>query len=141
MLTNPSTLGVFERRIAEIAEIVHEAGGLLYYDGANLNLILSAKTRPGDMGFDVMHLDSAQDLRHPTWRRRVGAGQVAANARLAPFLPVPIVGQTGDRYHWLTETDRPQSIGKCDVYGECRCTAAGLRLRPAAGPRRNEPGG
>ncbi len=72
MLTNPSTLGVFERRIVEIEQLVHEAGGLLYYDGANLNAILG-KVRPGDMGFDVIHMNlHAQDLLDTAWRRRPG---------------------------------------------------------------------
>ncbi len=115
MLTNPSTLGVFERHIAEIAEIVHAAGGLLYYDGANLNAILG-KTRPGDMGFDVMHLNLHKTFATPHGGGGPGAGPVAANARLAPFLPVPVVGQTGDRYHWLTEADRPQSIGRLSAF-------------------------
>ena len=115
MLTNPSTLGVFERRIAEIAAIVHQAGGLLYYDGANLNAILG-KARPGDMGFDVMHLNLHKTFATPHGGGGPGAGPVAANARLAPFLPVPIVGRTGDRYHWLTETDRPQSIGRLSAF-------------------------
>jgi glycine dehydrogenase subunit 2 len=115
MLTNPSTLGVFERRIAEIAAIVHEAGGLLYYDGANLNAILG-KTRPGDMGFDVMHLNLHKTFATPHGGGGPGAGPVAANARLAPFLPVPIVGQAGDRYHWLTEADRPQSMGRLSAF-------------------------
>ena len=115
MLTNPSTLGVFERRIAEIAAIVHEAGGLLYYDGANLNAILG-KARPGDMGFDVMHLNLHKTFATPHGGGGPGAGPVAANPRLAPFLPVPIVGQSGDRHHWLTETDRPQSIGRLSAF-------------------------
>jgi glycine dehydrogenase subunit 2 len=115
MLTNPSTLGVFERHIAEIAEIVHTAGGLLYYDGANLNAILG-KTRPGDMGFDVMHLNLHKTFATPHGGGGPGAGPVAANARLAPFLPVPIVGQTGGGYRWLTEADRPQSIGRLSAF-------------------------
>ena len=115
MLTNPSTLGVFERRIAEIAAIVHEAGGLLYYDGANLNAILG-KARPGDMGFDVMHLNLHKTFATPHGGGGPGAGPVAANPRLAPFLPVPIVGQSGGRHHWLTETDRPQSIGRLSAF-------------------------
>ena len=69
MLTNPNTLGLFEEQIVEIAEIVHEAGGLLYYDGANANAIMGI-TRPGDMGFDVVHLEPAQNNEHPARRRR-----------------------------------------------------------------------
>ena len=115
MLTNPSTLGVFERNIAEIAAIVHEAGGLLYYDGANLNAILG-KARPGDMGFDVMHLNLHKTFATPHGGGGPGSGPVAANARLAPFLPIPIVGQAGDSYRWLTEADRPQSIGRLSAF-------------------------
>jgi len=111
MLTNPSTLGVFERRITEIARIVHEAGGLLYYDGANLNAILG-RVKPGDMGFDVIHMNLNKTFSTPHGGGGPGAGPVAANARLAPFLPVPIVSKSGDQYRWETETARPQSIGR-----------------------------
>jgi len=111
MLTNPSTLGVFERRITEIARIVHEAGGLLYYDGANLNAILG-RVKPGDMGFDVIHMNLHKTFSTPHGGGGPGAGPVAANARLAPFLPVPIVSKSGDQYRWETETQRPQSIGR-----------------------------
>ena len=115
MLTNPSTLGVFERNIAEIAAIVHQAGGLLYYDGANLNAILG-KARPGDMGFDVMHMNLHKTFATPHGGGGPGAGPVAANARLAPFLPIPIVGKEGERYRWLNEADRPQSIGRLSAF-------------------------
>ena len=92
MLTNPSTLGVFERRIEEVARIVHEAGGLLYYDGANLNAILG-KVRPGDMGFDVMHMNLHKTFSTPHGGGGPGAGAVGVSERLQPFLPIPIVGQ------------------------------------------------
>ncbi|MBI3898826.1 MAG: aminomethyl-transferring glycine dehydrogenase subunit GcvPB [Gammaproteobacteria bacterium] len=111
MLTNPSTLGVFERKITEIASIVHEAGGLLYYDGANLNAILG-RVKPGDMGFDVIHMNLHKTFSTPHGGGGPGAGPVAAGARLEPFLPVPIVGNTQGRYHWLAEKDRPQTIGR-----------------------------
>src|SRR5262250_133368 len=112
MLTNPSTLGVFERRIAEVARIVHEAGGLLYYDGANLNAILG-KVRPGDMGFDVIHMNLHKTFSTPHGGGGPGAGAVGVSARLRPFLPIPIVAQEeGNRYRWLTEKDLPQSIGR-----------------------------
>jgi glycine cleavage system P protein (glycine dehydrogenase) subunit 2 len=111
MLTNPSTLGVFERRITEIAKIVHEAGGLLYYDGANLNAILG-RVKPGDMGFDVIHMNLHKTFSTPHGGGGPGAGPVAANERLAPFLPVPLVGMIQDRYFWETEKTRPQSIGR-----------------------------
>jgi len=111
MLTNPSTLGVFERRIGEVAAIVHEAGGLLYYDGANLNAILGT-VRPGDMGFDVMHMNLHKTFSTPHGGGGPGAGAVGVGERLAPYLPVPMVGHDAARYRWLTEQDRPQSIGR-----------------------------
>jgi glycine dehydrogenase subunit 2 len=111
MLTNPSTLGVFERRIGEIAKIVHEAGGLLYYDGANLNAILG-EVKPGDMGFDVMHINLHKTFSTPHGGGGPGAGPVLANARLEPFLPVPVVGKAQDKYLWETEKTRPQTIGR-----------------------------
>ncbi|HEY0633906.1 MAG TPA: aminomethyl-transferring glycine dehydrogenase subunit GcvPB [Gammaproteobacteria bacterium] len=111
MLTNPSTLGVFDRRIKEIAKIVHEAGGLLYYDGANLNAILG-KVRPGDMGFDVVHLNLHKTFSTPHGGGGPGAGPVVVGERLLPFLPIPVVGKENDRYRWLTEKDLPQSIGR-----------------------------
>lgn len=111
MLTNPSTLGVFERRISEIAGIVHAAGGLLYYDGANLNAILG-RTLPAGMGFDVVHINLHKTFSTPHGGGGPGAGIVAVNPRLEPFLPIPIVGKRDGGYLWLTEADRPQSIGR-----------------------------
>jgi glycine dehydrogenase subunit 2 len=111
MLTNPSTLGVFERHIEEVARIVHEAGGLLYYDGANLNAILG-KVRPGDMGFDVIHMNLHKTFSTPHGGGGPGAGAVGVGTRLLPFLPVPVVAREGERYRWLTETELPQSIGR-----------------------------
>ncbi len=115
MLTNPSTLGVFERRIVEVAEIVHGAGGLLYYDGANLNAILG-KVRPADMGFDVIHMNLHKTFSTPHGGGGPGAGAVGVTRRLEPFLPIPIVGREGERYRWLTERDRPQSIGRLSAF-------------------------
>jgi len=115
MLTNPSTLGVFERRIKEIAGIVHEAGGLLYYDGANLNAILG-KVRPGDMGFDVIHMNLHKTFSTPHGGGGPGAGPVGVSERLEPFLPLPLVGYDGDEYAWITEQDRPQSIGRLSAF-------------------------
>lgn len=115
MLTNPSTLGVFERRIQEIARIVHEAGGLLYYDGANLNAILG-KVRPGVMGFDVIHMNLHKTFSTPHGGGGPGAGPVGVSERLEPFLPVPMVGRDGDRYHWITEKEKPQSIGRLSAF-------------------------
>ncbi|MET0984695.1 MAG: aminomethyl-transferring glycine dehydrogenase subunit GcvPB [Steroidobacteraceae bacterium] len=111
MLTNPSTLGVFERRIQEVARIVHEAGGLLYYDGANLNAILG-KVRPGDMGFDVIHMNLHKTFSTPHGGGGPGSGAVGVNRRLLPFMPIPLVGKDGDRFRWLEEKDVPQSIGR-----------------------------
>jgi glycine dehydrogenase subunit 2 len=111
MLTNPSTLGVFERNIVEVAAIVHAAGGLLYYDGANLNAILG-KVRPGDMDFDVMHMNLHKTFSTPHGGGGPGAGAVGVGARLVPFLPIPIVAKEANGYRWLTESDLPHSIGR-----------------------------
>jgi len=119
MLTNPSTLGVFERHIVEIAKIVHAAGGLLYYDGANLNAILG-KVKPGDMGFDVVHMNLHKTFSTPHGGGGPGAGPVAVSERLLPFLPVPRVAYQeqgdGKHYRWLTEKDCPQSIGRLSAF-------------------------
>ncbi len=115
MLTNPSTLGVFDRRIREIANRVHEAGGLLYYDGANLNAILG-KVRPGDMGFDVIHMNLHKTFSTPHGGGGPGAGPVGVSARLQPYLPVPMVDRDGDDYRWLSESDCPESIGRLSAF-------------------------
>ncbi len=90
MLTNPNTLGLFERDIEQIAEIVHEAGGLLYYDGANLNALLG-RARPGDMGFDIMHYNVHKTFATPHGGGGPGAGPIGVDEKLAPFLPAPRV--------------------------------------------------
>lgn len=115
MLTNPSTLGVFERQICTIAKIIHNVGGLLYYDGANLNAILG-KYRPGDMGFDVMHLNLHKTFATPHGGGGPGAGPVAANERLADFLPVPMVGEQSKKYIWQTEKECPNTIGRLTTF-------------------------
>jgi glycine dehydrogenase subunit 2 len=115
MLTNPSTLGVFERKIAEIARVVHDAGGLVYYDGANLNAILG-KVRPGDMGFDVLHMNLHKTFSTPHGGGGPGAGPVGVADRLLPYLPVPIVAKRGEQYAWLTEKDLPHSIGRLSAF-------------------------
>jgi len=115
MLTNPSTLGVFDRRIKEIAEIVHKAGGLLYYDGANLNAILG-KVKPGDMGFDVIHMNLHKTFSTPHGGGGPGAGPVGVSERLQPFMPVPVVGKNESGYYWLTEKDLPQTIGRLSTF-------------------------
>jgi glycine dehydrogenase subunit 2 len=108
MLTNPNTLGLFERDIEEIAEVVHEAGGLLYYDGANLNALLG-RARPGDMGFDVMHYNVHKTFATPHGGGGPGAGPVGVSEALAPFLPTPQVRATDSGY----ETFEPErTIGK-----------------------------
>ena len=124
MLTNPSTLGVFEQKIVEIARIIHEAGGLLYYDGANLNAILG-KVRPGDMGFDVIHMNLHKTFSTPHGGGGPGSGAVGVGARLRPFLPLPIVGKDSSGYRYLTEKDLPQSIGRLSGF----MGNAGVNLR------------
>ncbi len=115
MLTNPSTLGVFERHIKEVADLVHDAGGLLYYDGANLNAILG-KVRPGDMDFDVIHMNLHKTFSTPHGGGGPGSGAVGVNDRLLPFMPLPIIGKDENdgetSYRWLAEQDLPQSIGR-----------------------------
>lgn len=115
MLTNPSTLGVFDRHILDIAQRVHKAGGLLYYDGANLNAILG-QVKPGDMGFDVIHLNLHKTFSTPHGGGGPGAGPVGVSERLLPFLPVPIVGESRGHYYWITEKTRPQSIGRLSTF-------------------------
>jgi len=129
MLTNPSTLGVFERQIKPIAKLVHDAGGLLYYDGANLNAILG-KVRPGDMGFDVIHMNLHKTFSTPHGGGGPGSGAVGVSKRLLPFMPIPLVGkepspgasrhplpQAGEgTYRWLDEQDLPQSIGRLSAF-------------------------
>ena len=115
MLTNPSTVAVFERKIAEIAELVHDAGGLLYYDGANLNAILG-KVRPGDMGFDVIHMNLHKTFSTPHGGGGPGSGAVGVNHRLEPFLPVPLVVESEHGYSVAEKNDRPHSIGRFSAF-------------------------
>jgi glycine dehydrogenase subunit 2 len=115
MLTNPSTLGVFEEKILEIRDIVHAAGGLLYYDGANLNAILG-KVKPGAMGFDVIHINLHKTFSTPHGGGGPGAGPVGVAPHLEAFLPLPIVVREDSCYRWLTRRDRPQSIGQLSAY-------------------------
>lgn len=116
MLTNPSTLGVFEKTIAEIQKIVHEAGGLTYYDGANLNAILG-RVRPGDMGFDVIHMNLHKTFSTPHGGGGPGAGPVGVSERLKPFLPIPYVIDERGLYRWADEADCPASIGRMSAFG------------------------
>ena len=116
MMTNPSTCGVFERQIEEISKTVHEAGGLLYYDGANLNAILG-KVRPGDMGFDVLHMNLHKTFATPHGGGGPGSGPVAVGERLKPFLPTPIAGKTEDgTMQWVGEESLPNSIGRLSAF-------------------------
>jgi glycine cleavage system P protein (glycine dehydrogenase) subunit 2 len=111
MLTNPNTLGLFEREIEGIAAAIHSVGGILYYDGANLNAILGI-IRPGDMGFDVVHANLHKTFTTPHGGGGPGSGPVAVSERLAPFLPAPLPAFDADtgKYYW--DNDRPQSIGR-----------------------------
>jgi glycine dehydrogenase subunit 2 len=110
MLTNPNTLGLFDTRITEIASIVHKAGGLLYYDGANLNAVMGI-ARPGDMGFDVVHLNLHKTFSTPHGGGGPGSGPVGCKKALEPFLPSPQAAQGADGSFYLDE-NRPQSIGR-----------------------------
>ncbi|HYM51320.1 MAG TPA: aminomethyl-transferring glycine dehydrogenase subunit GcvPB [Candidatus Limnocylindrales bacterium] len=109
MLTNPNTCGLFEKDILAIAEMAHAVGAQLYYDGANLNALVGI-ARPGDMGFDVVHLNLHKTFSTPHGGGGPGAGPVGVQAHLVPFLPIPMVERRGDRYAF--DYDRPQSIGK-----------------------------
>ncbi len=109
MLTNPNTLGVFDENITQIARMVHEAGGLLYYDGANANAIMGY-SRPGDMGFDIVHFNLHKTFATPHGGGGPGSGPIVVTDELAPYLPVPIVTQTDGTYRF--EWDVPESIGQ-----------------------------
>ncbi|HIE65549.1 MAG: aminomethyl-transferring glycine dehydrogenase subunit GcvPB [Nitrospira sp.] len=109
MLTNPNTLGLFERQIEEIVRIVHDAGALMYLDGANLNALLGL-TRPGDMGFDLVHFNLHKTFSTPHGGGGPGAGPVGVAAALIPYLPFPVIQKKEEGY--LLESDRPQSIGR-----------------------------
>ena len=114
MLTNPNTLGLFEENILEMAEIVHAVGGKVYYDGANLNAVMS-KARPGDMGFDCVHLNLHKTFTGPHGGGGPGSGPVGVKADLAPFLPKPVLVKKEDgTFHF--DYNRPQSIGRVKPY-------------------------
>jgi glycine dehydrogenase subunit 2 len=110
MLTNPNTLGLFDPNISEIAEIVHGVGATLYYDGANLNAVMGL-SRPGDMGFDIVHFNLHKSFTQPHGGGGPGSGPIAVSERIAPFLPVPVVARGEDGAFELDE-DRPRSIGR-----------------------------
>ena len=113
MLTNPSTLGLFEDNIREIADLVHQAGGLLYYDGANLNAVMGY-ARPGDMGFDVVHLNLHKTFGTPHGGGGPGSGPVGVKTALAPFLPKPVVEEKEGLY--VLDHCRAQSIGRVKAF-------------------------
>jgi glycine dehydrogenase subunit 2 len=119
MLTNPNTLGLFEDDIAEICDLIHAAGGLIYCDGANMNALVG-RARPGDMGFDVMHFNLHKTFSSPHGGGGPGSGPVAVKKILEPFLPVPQVVKTDDGYK--LDSDRPKSVGKIHgYYGSFLC--------------------
>lgn len=133
MITNPSTIGVFESQIAEIAKILHAKGALLYMDGANMNALVG-KARPGDFGVDVMHLNLHKTFSTPHGGGGPGAGPVACKAFLEPFLPTPVlVRSENGAKHW--EYDRPQSIGRVRAfYGNVGVCLRALAYILANGP-------
>lgn len=120
MMTNPSTLGVFERQIKEVETIVHDAGGLLYYDGANLNAILG-KVKPGEMGFDVMHMNLHKTFATPHGGGGPGAGPIGVGPRLVDYLPTPHVVKKDkngeDFFHFREDDEIPESIGRLSAFG------------------------
>ncbi len=111
MLTNPNTLGIFEEDILEISDIIHNNGGLLYYDGANLNGVLN-KVRPGDMGFDLVHFNLHKTFSTPHGGGGPGAGPVGVKDELVPYLPIPTVEYNEERGVYYLEYNRPRSVGK-----------------------------
>jgi glycine dehydrogenase subunit 2 len=113
MLTNPSTLGLFDEHIAEIARIFHEIGGLLYYDGANLNAVCGI-SRPGDMGFDIVHINLHKTFSQPHGGGGPGGGPIAVRRELEPYLPVPAIVRDDRRYR--LDYNRPKSIGKVRAF-------------------------
>ena len=136
MMTNPSTLGLFDHSIKEIADVVHQAGGLVYYDGANLNAIMGY-ARPGDMGFDVVHLNLHKTFSTPHGGGGPGSGPVGIKKFLEPFLPVPVVEKRGEEY--LFDWDRPQTIGKIHgYYGNFGVVARAYAYTLAYGPELKE---
>jgi len=136
MMTNPSTLGLFDPHIHAIADIVHRAGGLVYYDGANMNAIMGY-ARPGDMGFDVVHLNLHKTFSTPHGGGGPGSGPVGVKRILEPFLPVPVVEQRGE--HYVLDWERPSSIGKVRSFlGNFGVVARAYAYTLAYGPQLKE---
>ena len=113
MLTNPNTLGLFEKDIAEISRLAHDAGAFMYMDGANLNALLGI-VRPGDMGFDVVHFNLHKTFSTPHGGGGPGAGPIGVSEKLTPFIPVPTVEKDGDRYY--LDYNRPKSVGSVNAF-------------------------
>jgi glycine dehydrogenase subunit 2 len=136
MLTNPSTLGLFDENIEEIARIFHGAGALMYYDGANLNAVCGI-SRPGDMGFDIVHINLHKTFSQPHGGGGPGGGPIAVADRLEPYLPVPAIDRDGGRYR--LDYDRPRSIGKVrGFYGPFGVFVRSYAFIRAYGPRLRE---
>ena len=120
MLTNPNTLGLFDPNIVEIAEIVHGVGATLYYDGANLNAVMGL-SRPGDMGFDIVHFNLHKSFTQPHGGGGPGSGPIAVSDRIAPFLPAPVVVRRRGRRSTSTTTDRSRSDALRGFHGNYGC--------------------
>ena len=149
MLTNPNTLGLFDENIAEIARIVREAGGTLYYDGANLNAIMG-HTRPGDMGFDIVHVNLHKSFSQPHGGGGPGAGPIAVSDRIEPYLPVPRIVRTRGRAtapaprfdldYERPEVDRPAArLRRATSASSSAPTPTSAASAATASPRRRRP--
>ena len=132
MVTNPNTVGKFDGHVVDMAGMIHDAGAMLYLDGANMNAVLGI-TRPGDFGVDVMHYNTHKTFSTPHGCGGPGAGPIAVRAELAPYLPVPQVVRKADRYAW--DLDRPKSIGKVrSFWGQFNVLVRAYTYIRAAGP-------
>jgi len=140
MLTNPNTLGMFEEEIVRVTEAVHRVGGLVYYDGANLNAILG-RCRPGDMGFDIVHINTHKTFATPHGGGGPGAGPVGVTEALVPYLPVPRVERDESGVFRL-DTDAPESIGRMHGFlatSGCSCALMPTSSSTAATASRRSP--
>jgi glycine dehydrogenase subunit 2 len=136
MLTNPSTLGLFDENIEEITRIFHGVGALMYYDGANLNAVCGI-SRPGDMGFDIVHINLHKTFSQPHGGGGPGGGPIAVGNRLEPYLPVPAVVRDGDVYR--LDYDRPRTIGRVrGFYGPFGVFVRSYAFIRAYGPKLRE---